>query len=331
MKTNKKSYTSLSIYNNKYIADYTSSAEKLTQLTPGVYTLHYDGNTGTFWFQDFNAVADTILELDSPEYKQITTEMAYFLKPEVKKQFNDMGYIYKRSALLHGEPGTGKTCIVNRISKDVVKQGGVVLYVNNVQLLKIAFEVLSDLQPETLTLAVFEEFDDLARSNESNLLTLLDGEVQKENVMYLATTNYLERVPKRLYRPGRFSSVIKVNFPNAIARQQYLTYKLGDNFEHMKTFVGKTNGCSIDELKEVVQSVIILGNDLDDTLARLKATREFVPQETKDNDMFQVMKNAMLFGTGAMKVAPIAYSSINDPYEATMDVNPDSDDGYDGN
>lgn len=302
------------MYNNKYIADYTSSAEKLTKLTPGVYTIHFDPNSGIFWFQDFNAVSDTILELDSPEYKQITNEMAYFLRPETKKKFNDMGYIYKRSALLHGEPGTGKTCIVNRISRDVVKQDGIVLYVTNVALLKMAFDVLSDLQPETLTLAVFEEFDDIARSNESQLLTLLDGEVQKENVMYLATTNYLERVPKRLYRPGRFSSVIKVNFPNAIARQQYFTSKLDADFEHMKPFVEKTNGCSIDELKEVIQSVIILGNDLDDTLNRLKTTREFVQQDPKSNNPFDLMmKEAALYGSNLMKVAPIAYSAIHQP------------------
>lgn len=326
MKT-KKSYISLSIYGDKLIADYTSSADKLKKLSAGIYTIHYDGNSGTFWFKEFNPIADNILELDSPEYKQVTSEMAYFLKPEIRKRFKDMGYIYKRSALLHGDPGTGKTCIVNRVAKDVVDKGGIVLYAQHPSILKIAFEVLSDLQPETLTLAIFEEFDEIARSSEGQLLTMLDGEVQKENVMYLATTNYLEKVPKRLYRPGRFSSVIKVSFPNAKARKQYFTYKLGEEFAKLDLYVEKTSGLSIDELKEVIQSVEILGNDLDATLERLKTTREFVAKDAND-EMGQIagFANRLMSMQKLALPEPMYYSQDDNQEES-------SDDGgdYNGN
>lgn len=320
MKT-KKSYISLSIYGNKLIADYTSSADKLKKLDPGIYTIHYDSQSGTFWFQEFNPVSDNILELDSPEYKQVTTEMAYFLQPEVRQRFKDMGYIYKRSALLHGEPGTGKTCIVNRVAKDVVEKNGIVLYTNNPFILKIAFEVLSDLQPDTLTLAVFEEFDDIAKSSESNLLTMLDGEVQKENVMYLATTNYLERVPKRLYRPGRFSSVIKVNFPTAQARKQYFAYKLGADFDKLDLYTEKTSGLSIDELKEVIQSVEILGNDLDATLARLKTTREFVQKEPETSMSIFHSMGSKLLGLSQPVIEPMYMESGDDESPDDSDYN----------
>lgn len=279
----KKAYTSLSIYGDKLIADYTSSADKLERLDPGIYTIHYDSQSGLFWFKEFKPTSDHILNLPSPEYQQITNEMTHFLKPETRSKFNDMGYIYKRSALLHGLPGTGKTCIVNRISKDVVNAGGIVIYNDNPNLLKLAFAVLADLQPETLTLAVFEEFDSIAKHYESQLLTLLDGEVQKDNVMYLATTNYLEKIPKRLYRPGRFSSVLEVQFPTLEARRQYFIHKLGAEHPNLEAYTDKTHGLSIDELKEVIQSVEILSNNLEETLQRLQATRDFSSiQEDKD-------------------------------------------------
>lgn len=325
MKT-KKSYISLSIYGNKLIADYTSSAEKLKKLDPGIYTIHFDINSGTFWFQEFNTVADNILDLESPEYQQVTNEMAYFLRPEIRQRFKDMGYIYKRSALLHGEPGTGKTCIVNRVARDVVEKGGIVIYTSVPQYLKIAFEVLSDLQPETLTLAVFEEFDQISRSSEGHLLTMLDGEVQKENVMYLATTNYLEKVPKRLYRPGRFSSVIKVNFPTAQARKQYFIYKMGENFDKLDLYVEKTEGLSIDELKEVIQSVEILGNDLDATLARLKTTREFVQKEPETAMSMLHNMDSRLLGLSS----PMIESKYIDESEEAPEYRPDED-GYNEN
>lgn len=277
----KKSYTSISVVGDKLVADYTSSADKLPKLEPGIYTIHYDPIFATFWFKSFHPTSDHILDLPSSEYQQITQEMSYFLRPEVRAKFNDMGYIYKRSTLLYGLPGTGKTCIVNRIAKEVVKSGGIVIYNDKPDILKMAFEVLNDLQPETLTLAVFEEFDNITKYYEKHLLTLLDGEVQKANVMFLATTNYLDRIPKRLYRPGRFASVIEIQFPTLEARRQYLIHKLGDN-PNVNFYAENTQDFSIDELKEVIQSVEILGNDFRKTIDRLKATRDLAETEQKN-------------------------------------------------
>lgn len=290
----KKTFTSISVHGDKLVADYTAGGENIGKLPPGVYTFHFDPNTGTCWFQEFDLASDEILDLPSPEYSQITNEMAYFLQPEVREKFKKMGFIYKRSALLYGDPGTGKTCIVNRVSYDVVEQGGIVLFANEPDLLNLAFKILKDIQPETLTMVIFEEFDDLAKKYEHMFLTLLDGETQKENVMYLATTNYLDRVPKRLYRPGRFSSVIKVNFPNKEARKAYFTHKLSRSFKDLDLYVDKAKGLSIDEMKEMIQSVVILNNDLEDTLARIKATRDFT--EKKDESIYSMnfLKSAML-------------------------------------
>lgn len=285
----KKSYSGLTIYGDKIVANQSVAGEKLVELTPGIYKPYFDHVQQVFWFEVFNPVSDDLLELDSEVYKQVTSEMTHFLKPETKESFNNYGFIYKRSALLHGLPGTGKTCIVNRIAKEVVKNSGVVLYSTNPDLIKMSFTVLDSIQPETTVMVVFEEFDEIANRYERTLLSLLDGEVQKHNVMYMATTNYLEKIPKRLYRPGRFSSVIEVDFPTANARRQYFTYKLTSSFKDLELYVAETHGFSIDELKEVIQSVIILNNDLQKTLTRIRDTRGFevkIQEEKEKQDPF---------------------------------------------
>lgn len=243
------------------------------KLPPGIYAVHHDPNFGRSWFQKFSIVNDAILDLPSPEYHKMTSEMQHFLKPETKVKFNKMGYLYKRSALLHGAPGTGKTCIVNRIVRDVVNSKGIVLYADDVDLLRIGLLTLSDTQPDDLVMVIFEEFDKLAKRSESDLLTILDGQEQKSNVMYLATTNYLERIPKRLYRPGRFSSVIEVKYPIPEARRMYLESKLGADYAGLEKWVEVSEGLSVDELKEMIQSVELLGQDLTATVARLRDTR----------------------------------------------------------
>lgn len=280
----KKTYNNFSVYGNKFLPNH-SGDNIIPKLEPGSYTMHYDGQRGIFWFEPMILVSDEILDLPSSEYSKIVSEMEFFLTEGVKQQFKDKKFIYKRSTLLHGLPGTGKTIIVNRVAKAVQAMGGITLWVNkSPELLKIAYEILESVQPETLTSVIMEEFDDMARRYESDLLTLLDGQVQKQNVVYLATTNFLDKVPKRLYRPGRFSSVIEVKFPNAEARRVYLVSKLGADFSELNEWVEVTSGLSIDELKEVVQAVYILRYPMAEVLKRLKETKGHVEVPEKEEE-----------------------------------------------
>lgn len=271
MQQKEKSYSQFSQHGDKFVAD-TASVNPTAKLPPGFYKVKIN-QQGTLWFEVFQSNSDKILDLPSPEYDQIVTEMEKFLTPEKRKLFEKMGYIYKRSAFLHGLPGTGKTMLVNRIADLTVRRGGVVLFVDDIRLLKLGFKALDDIQPDLLKLVILEEFDELAQKYETELLTLLDGQVQTNNVIYLATTNYVHKVPKRLYRPGRFSSVIEMQFPTPKARKYYLEHKLGKD-PIVPTLLEKTNGMSIDELKEIIQSVVLLENDLEKTCKRIWETRE---------------------------------------------------------
>jgi intein/homing endonuclease len=176
---------------------------------------------------------------------------------------------------------TGKSVIVNRIIKSVVDGGGVVLFNPNPELMVQAFSVLEDVQVDALTLVVFEEFDDMVDDYESELLSLLDGEVQKSNVMYLATTNNKDEIPSRILRPGRFSCLIEVKPANLEARQAFLKHK-GVSLEEATDWASKTEGFTIDELKEVVLSVKCLGYTLDSVLKRVQDYKKEKPVDETD-------------------------------------------------
>lgn len=274
-----RAYSSFSRYGNKLLANH-DMGDHTMHIPPGVYTPHYDMMKGLFWFQDAGVLSDEILNIPSREYAQVVQEMNSFLTAEKREMFKKYGYVYKRSALLYGNPGTGKTCIVQRLVRDVVKNNGIVIYVDDPRVLQHAYEVLKDVSPNVFTMVVFEEFDRMASRYEATLLSLLDGEIQKDNVIYLATTNYIDKIPARLRRPGRFSSVIEVKYPTKQAREYYFTAKL-KNAELAKTLSVATNGLSIDELKEVIQAHVILDQDLDKVLARIKNNRDFseIPEE----------------------------------------------------
>lgn len=250
--------------------------EVVPRLEPGAYSLGYNETTKEVFFRQESMNYDALIDLPSEEYDMVMKEMDIFLKPETKEIFDQFGYLYKRSILLHGVPGTGKTCIVNRVAEKVQKSGGIVLFNPHPDLLKMAFKVLDDVQKDTNLMIILEEFDELIEVHgERKYLHILDGEIQKNNVIYLATTNYIKKINPRIYRPGRFASVIQVGFPSQEAREFYLSMKLGTE-ENVKKWAKKTDGLSIDELKETVLATKCLGQSLDDVVDKIKQLKQNV-------------------------------------------------------
>ena len=235
--------------------------EVINKLLPNVYRVDYDHRTDSVTFVTMESNHDDLVDLPSSEYETIIKDVDIFLSDECKKRFEQVGFLHKFNILLYGLPGTGKTCLVNRVSQKIINKGGIVLFNPDPASLKVTFDVLNSIQPETQVLIIFEEMDQHVRNDETTLLHVLDGEIQKKNAMYIATTNYIEKIPARVKRPGRFSVVVEIGFPNAIAREAYLLTKLKDK-DIVNSIVRKTEGFSIDELKEVVRGHYCMGKEL---------------------------------------------------------------------
>lgn len=257
--------------------------EIVGKLQPDVYRVDYDYNTDSVTFVTIESNHDELVDLPGTEYESVISDVDVFLTPECQARFQEVGFLHKFNILLHGLPGTGKTCLVNRVAQKVIASGGIVLFNPIPASLKVTFSVLDSIQPETRVLIIFEEMDDHVRRDEATLLHVLDGEVQKKNAMYIATTNYIEKIPARVRRPGRFSTVMEVKFPNQQARRAYLQTKLKDK-STIQTIVEKTEGFSIDELKEVVRGHYCMGKDLNSYISYVaKNSGKEIDQENSDD------------------------------------------------
>jgi ATP-dependent 26S proteasome regulatory subunit len=161
------------------------------------------------------------------------------------------------------------------IANDVIKQNGVVFFNPSPDDLIRAYRVINEVEPNRLIMVVFEEFDELLNRYESELLHVLDGEIQRNNAVYIATTNNIEKIPSRLLRPGRFSSTIEIKYPNAKARSQYLKIKMPKiDEELLDKWIKSSEGLSIDELKETVLAVECLDQDLDSVVKKIKKLKQ---------------------------------------------------------
>lgn len=261
----------------------------MPNLPAGSYSVHQDRDGNTYFLRsDFTS--DRIIDIPSAEFKGMVKEIDTFLAPDTQGKYKQYGFLYKRSFLLHGKPGMGKTVLVNRLAKDIISKGGVVLFNPNPSLLTTAFSVLNSLPSQPLTLVVFEEFDALVSDidTEALMLSILDGEIQKDRIIYVATTNYFDKINKRLLRPGRFTSIIEVQAPNLESRIHFLNTKLND-MKESKAMAESTEGFSIDELKEAVLATKIYDMKMSDVKKRLKAARESIELASEvavDNEIF---------------------------------------------
>lgn len=242
---------------------YIGEVADLTDKVPdGVYKYTFTGFPGESKFTKMTMNSDKIVDIPTDSFTETVEEFKQFLLPETKDLYEKMGLIYKKSVLLEGPPGTGKTILVQRLVKEMVKQQNVVVaYDPNPKYLNKMFEALKS-QPETMLVVIFEEFDSWVVDCESELLTVLDGEEQRPNTLFLMTTNYLERIPARLLRPSRVSSIIHVGMPSAEARKVFLMSK-GIEETKAKEITNVTEGFTIDEVKEVMVGHIVLKNTLE--------------------------------------------------------------------
>ena len=222
------------VENGLRIYEYDSEEHKsFAELEPGVYKLGarskgFLSSGFILELTEMPIVSDKILPLPSKEFKQVRNQINEFLKPEIRKKYKSLGFVYKRSVLLYGEPGTGKTCLINQLCKDIVKNDGIVLWAEHPGYAKALDKFFHFNNKESFVALIMEEFDTIIQNTESAALTLLDGQVQRDNTMFLCTTNYINKTPARILRPVRINIKMKIDFPDEEVRKYYLYNFLQD-------------------------------------------------------------------------------------------------------
>jgi len=258
------------------------NVELVTKINPGTYQVSKDMN-GTHYLTKIMFKSDQLIRLPNTIMDKISQEIETFWSKDTQSKFKKYGLVYKRGIILHGLPGTGKTCSIVQISLDVVEKGGIVLFNPNPKELSVVAKFVRELQPDVPILVIWEEFENTIVGN-PHALSLLDGEIQIDNVVYLGTTNYFTRLPANIInRPGRFASIYHADFPNAEVRKIYLNHKLvGDDKKQIDQIVDLTEGMSIDQLKDIIVSVFCLDIPLKDAANKIKMMTNSEIKHTSD-------------------------------------------------
>jgi|GEM_PF-5077637 len=216
-------------------------------------------------------------------------------------------FLMKRGFLLWGPPGSGKTSTVNILSEKIVKEhDGIVLLISGPDTAAEVFRLIRKIEPKRRIVGVMEDFDALVRDyREGPFLSLLDGEAQVDNVAFVATTNYPERLDRRFVdRPSRFDTIRYVGMPSADARRVYLSTKEPSlEGEELERWVNGSAGFSVAHLKEMIIAVKCLGQTLEEVVGRIKGMQEDRPNSDDEPGRSNRMGFGMIGGSRVGRAA----------------------------
>jgi SpoVK/Ycf46/Vps4 family AAA+-type ATPase len=191
-----------------------------------------------------------------------------------EQEFRDLGFLHRRGYLLYGPAGGGKSCLVQQIIAGVVAQGGIVLLATvHPSQIDSALSIFRQVEPHRCLMCVLEDIDALIEQyGESQWLSLLDGESQVDHVLNVATTNYPEKLDRRVVaRPRRFDRLLKIGNPTAPVREVFLRAKLPSSINgQLEEWVRATEGFSFAACAELVISVCCLGNSFETAAEQLR-------------------------------------------------------------
>lgn len=256
-------------------------------LPPGLYKCGYSNNIGPILVQQ-KTETDNLLELPDDASGAVITEFTKFWT--LREAFKERGFLHKRGFLLWGPPGSGKTSTLHILLKRLIEEHeGVSLFIDNPDLAGSCLHMVRQIEWHRPLIVVLEDIDALVeRHGDHQYLALLDGEAQVDNIVFIATTNYPERLDRRFVdRPSRFDTIRYIGMPSAAARRAYLQAKEASlRGAELETWVNLSKGLSIAHLKEMIIANRCLGQPIEEVADRLTEMHDRQPtsEQTPDRD-----------------------------------------------
>lgn len=266
-------------------SEFRPAGNTVAELPPGYYECNFSPMCGYF-LSRIPCKTEDLIRFPEASTTSVINEIKKFWNKE--EDFRRAGLTFKRGLLMYGPPGTGKSCAVKIAIADVYERGGVAIKMEDPTVFLECVRILRAIQPATPLVVIMEDVDSLLeRFSQTSILNLLDGVEGLEWVVFLATTNYPEKLGARIInRPSRFDRRFEVPALGEESRAIYLKHLLDKYVPEkeidLERWIADTEGMSIAHLKELFVGVMILEDDYETVIKMLKDMHEIVPTSGED-------------------------------------------------
>lgn len=191
----------------------------------GCYTVSYSSRNTTnsstnveVYYKSLSTRSKETVFINKDINNQLFTHIDRFLSNRNKYQSRDL--LYKTGILLHGEPGTGKSTISRMICTEY-SLDMIIIDMSNFCKMNTDYITNSINADGYMYVIVLEDIDRVMDNIETDryeavnkLLQFLDSSSSPTNVIFIATTNHLDRLDPAITRDGRFDLVLNVGSIN---------------------------------------------------------------------------------------------------------------------
>ncbi len=240
--------------------------------------------------------------------------------PEV---FQQLGIEAPSGVLLHGPPGTGKTLLAKAVANEA---DATFLSINGPEIMSKYYgesekqlrEKFEEAQENSPAIIFIDEIDAIASKRSevggeverrvvAQLLSLMDGLEERENVIVIAATNRIDAVDEALRRGGRFDREIEIGVPNSEGRKEILQI-------HTRN-MPLTEDVDLDELSDKTHGYV--GADLEALCkeAAMSVLRRVLPEIDLDEEIPSDVMEKLIVGSedmidGLRSVEPSAMREV---------------------
>ncbi len=258
---------------------YHPTAASIRTLPPGAYGVVRTQSGLAFQGKSLNV--DELIQFPGSRHAKILSEVDdFWTKTAV---FAKHGFLHRRGYLFYGPAGGGKTSMIQQICASIIKSGDLVFLLDtDPGIFRSALHTFRTVEPDRRLVCVFEDIDAIIdRYGEDEMLSVLDGEQQINHVLNIATTNYPEKLDKRIVaRPRRFDQIVKVGMPTASMREIFFRRKLQVDDAEIAKWVSATDKFSFAACAELAITVLCLNNDFATSAKRLSEMLTSTPKST---------------------------------------------------
>lgn len=238
------------------------------ELPPGIYQVDYSNDRGYFC-KPIKIETDELFIFTDSITTNLLEEIENFWNKETL--YKEKKLVHKRGILLSGFAGTGKTTMINMLSKELINRGGVVFKIYGIKNLSYYIDFMKHgfrkIQPKTPIITILEDIDQY-QDIESELLDFLDGQYHLNHHLIIATSNNTENIPDTFLRPSRLDLKIEVDYPSEQTRKEFFRNKeVPEN--DLSELVKATKECSLADLKEVYICVYLLDYTVEEALTQV--------------------------------------------------------------
>lgn len=185
----------------------------------------------------FNARPMDTLFFDDSIKNKITKHLDDWLMNE--DVYTSRGLTFKTGILLYGVAGTGKSSLASAIatylncgliSIDTASFGdlNITEVVESINADNCRYVVLLD-EIDTIFASRDDNISESQKAKISKLLALLDSQQSPNNVIFVATTNYVDKLDKAVIRKGRFDMSVELgNISKSTAEEMCRSFNLND-------------------------------------------------------------------------------------------------------